>query len=247
MKNDSDNGSPSDDSGGNPEIHCSEAEWRQILERGKSESARFLKLYRTIPLKGDEDRLDKCAVAMGWHLASADGEEDITAAQFDFDAPIPPPPPSPAVYSLHNTPEAIAVFALFKNISDLLFKLFPLVSTQSRLATTICAKTIKALDCAERDMLLAIDAMDALEYGLATILMKQAVAAINAHFSSFSAALSKISPTCRAEKTVGTATNSVKKIAAEIRASAFDLRELCLRVIRDADLESGRREDDAEE
>lgn len=233
MKNDGESGSSHNDDGGNSEIHCSEAEWRIILSRGQAEAKRFLKLYKTIPVKEGEDRLDKCAVAMGWQLASSDSEE-TEKSLFEFDKPITPPPPTPAVYSLHNTPEAIAMFALFENISELLFSLFPLVEAQTPLTRTTraetlasCAGAMKTLATAERDMLLAIDAMDASEHGLATILMKNAMVALNTHFPNLSKML------------VGSFVGSpTEKIVEEIHNSVFDLRELCLRVIRDATAES---------
>ncbi len=236
MKNDGDNCSSHNDDSGNSEVHCSEAEWRVILSRGRAEAKRFLKLYKTIPVKYGEDRLDKCAVAMGWQLAGSDGREETDELPFEFDEPIKPPPPTPAVYSLHNTPEAIAMFALFENISELLLSLFPLVEVQTPLrAVTLasCAETVKALANAERDMLLAIDAMDASEHGLATILMKNSLEALNTHFPKLSKMLSG-----------GSMGITAKKIVEEIHTSVFDLRELCLRVIRDATAESDTETDE---
>lgn len=240
MKNEGESGSSHNDDWGNSEIHCSEAEWRTILHRGQAEAKRFLKLYKTIPVKDDEDRLDKCAVAMGWQLATSDDGEENNEVLFEFDEQIKPPPPVPVVYSLHNTPEAIAVFALFENISELLLSLSHIAEDQSHFAQTTCARMLtsctgamKALSKAECDMLLAIDAMDASEHGLATILMKNAMDALNTHFPMLSKML------------VGDHLESrAAKIVEEIHASVFDLRELCLRVIRDATAESEKETDE---
>ncbi len=239
MKNDSENSqNRENESEGNREIHCSEAEWKAILQRGNDEAERFLKLYKTMKIRDGEDRLDKCAVAMGWKLS---GDDEADADDFEFDSPIAPPPPVPVVYSLHNTPEATAIFALFKYLNELIVKIAPSLDARNPHAAEKLAETIRVLGNAERDMLLSIDAMDAAEFGLAIILMKQAISALNEHFAAFSSAFlavprdtERVRISLRSGKILG------KNDVEEIRKTAFDIRDLCLRVIRDASSEIER-------
>ena len=80
-ENSSDAGS---DENGRRQISRGEGEWRDILRRADRETARFLGFYEeTFRAEQDAagDRLDRCALAMGWHLGSPeDGEDDSGAA-----------------------------------------------------------------------------------------------------------------------------------------------------------------------
>lgn len=216
-----------------------EDEWRELLNRADRETARFLEIYEAsflLPVEEQEngDRLDRCAVTMGWHLSedaddAADAPDDFSSNENDADpasqdaanAEFPP------VYSLHNLPECIAISALFR-------------FARARIATLVRSGTLRAFSAerlaetladAYRDMLIAVDAEDALEFGLSICLMKNAHAAINRNFAEMEQL-----PPPRTEK--------YARIVRELRCAMMDLRDMCLRIIRDAREEAARHADD---
>ena len=217
------NSNRNDGNDDNSEIHCSESEWRRILTRAKKETERFQNFYETLRVKPDEDRLDKCALAMGWQLsgpANADADDAAPEPELDFE-PVPPPEP-PLVYSLQNTPECIAVSALFRCANKRWAKMFSFPCGAGKLPARAGASLIKTLDNAERDMLLAIDAIDASEPNLSIALMKDAHESLNRHFAEM-----EVVPAVSGNR-------AYTKQLESVRAVIFDLREMCLRIIRDA-------------
>lgn len=201
-----------------------EREWRQLLLRAERETARFLKFYEEsfrIPEEErnpEEDRLDRCALAMGWHLSTAE------AAVNDEDGSAGNEPPSsefPAVYSLHNLPESIAVSAIYHFARSRWKRLWatPYAGKLSARSASLLSETLSS---AQRDMLLAIDAEDAMEFGLAICLMKNVHTALNRHFAEM--------------ECLPTAVNDLPytETVQELRCALMDLRDICLRILRDA-------------
>lgn len=248
-ENSSDAGS---DENGRRQISRGEGEWRDILRRADRETARFLGFYEeTFRAEQDAagDRLDRCALAMGWHLGSPeDGEDDSGAAtrgnaadfspeQLPGDSlPLPavPAPDFSAVYSLHNLPECIAVGALFRFARSRWCALWE-SPHGAKLSAGTAAALSETLSSAQRDMMLAVDAEDALEFGLAVCLMKNAHAALNGHF----ALMEKLS--------VPKQDQACARASRELRCALMDLRDVCLRVLLDArrELEKNARDGEA--
>lgn len=202
------------------EVHCSESQWRKILLRAQNEVERFLKFYETLPVGDDEDRLDKCAGAMGWQFSIEESktpiaEIDTYAGENKNPAPLP-------IYSLQNMPECIAVNALCKFIKKRWADLFMLPYGAGKLPARVGASLLTMLASTEQNMMFAIDAMDAGEYALALTHAKLAHAALNKHFAEM-------------ESVPAVSQNAVyAKLVAELYQGSFDLRDLCLRLIRDA-------------
>lgn len=203
-----------------------EREWRNLLTRSERETARFLKFYEesfTVPedaLNGG-DRLDHCALAMGWHLSA----ESAAAGEEEFSAETPEPEARsvefPSVYSLHNLPESIAVAAICLFVRSRWKRLWdtPYAGKLSARAASTLAETLAT---AQRDMFLAIDAEDAMEFGLAICLMKNVHTALNRHFAEM--------------ECLPTAVNdpAYSNTVQELRCALMDLRDICLRILRDA-------------
>lgn len=216
------------DNGSRHQTCRGEEEWRGLLRRADGEVARFLGFYeesvRIPEEKLDGDRLDRCALAMGWHLSSdeePDASEDVGQDEESAPSDDVPAQEFSAVYSLHNLPESIAVSALVRFAE----------SRWNRLLRLPCADGFSArpasalagtLASAHRDMLLAIDAEDALEFGLAICLMKNAHAALNRHFAEME---NFPAPPQDA---------ACMRLIRELRCALMDLRDVCLRILRDS-------------
>lgn len=213
------------DGGSRRQAFRGEGEWRGLLRRAENETARFFDFYEKtfgIPEGSlDEDRLDHCALAMGWHLGAPDNDAETPAggddpADGNADAEQPSQEFSP-VYSLHNLPESIAVSAVFKFAENRWGKLLQ-TNCAEKLSARAAGILAGTLSAAHRDMLLAIDAEEAMEFGLSVCLMKNAHAALNRHF----AGMKMLAPTNARER----------KLARELRCAVMDLRDLCLRILR---------------
>lgn len=213
---------------GRRQILRTEREWRALLVRAEIESARFLKFYEEtfrVPENehnAENDRLDRCALAMGWHL-SADIEEGEDPLSPENEEPSGDVPATafPAVYSLHNLPESIAVSAIY-NFAKKRWQRIWSSPYAGKLSPRSASELAESLATAQRDMLLAIDAEDAMEFGLAICLMKNVHSALNRHFAEM--------------ECLPTAVNDEAYSAAvsELRTALMDLRDICLRILRDA-------------
>lgn len=221
------------------QVSRSEHEWREILKRANKETDRFLKLYEDSFLLPEEeqengDRLDRCAVAMGWHLSededgieknsgnngesddfSNDGNAEESSHEQDF----------PQIYSLHNLPECIAISALVLFAKKLHRELLRL-NVLSPISAALLAETLGE---AHRDMLLAVEAEDAGEFGLSICLMKNAHNALNNYLAEtkFSRPAKKY-------------LHEFALIVNYLNSVIFDLRDMCLRILRDARGEMAR-------
>lgn len=231
------------DDGNSPEIHCSEEEWAQYVAWADSEAVRFRNFYETLEVRDGEDRLDKCALAMGWQL---DGEEEALSEEevrklFGADFKIFSPPGPIPVYSLLNMTEVVALRGMIESAQARLQAIF---SDEAAGAQTFPREkilcTAVGFSRAEQSMMLAIDALSAREYALATLQMKRAL-------RDWNEALGVAGTLGKYAKN---ANGSVPKMESEVNAlfqTIFDLRELCLRIIRDArEAESEERNRDSE-
>ena len=212
--------------GNSPEIRCSETEWRQFLEWADREVERFKRFYAGLEIRPNEDRLDKCALAMGWQLDGNEAEtKEEIAKMFGEDFTVTPPPGPPPVYSLLNTTEAVAIRAIIAYARERLFSIY---RQESQLFVLPGPDTTLGLAggfaAPEQAMLLAIDAISARENALAKLLMKRAHAAWNDYLGLMSDLRSAIANASKASR----------RCYEELREAIFDLRELCLRIIRDA-------------
>lgn len=235
-----------DENAGRRQLPRGEREWSELLSRADRETARFLRFYAksfgeaktASDFENDIDRLDECALAMGWHLSdggeseTADGSSSSDSSR-EIEADAAPSPAGaqafPEVYSLHNLPECIAIRAIcdFARSRREILLDSPEAGQGSARAGTTLAETLSGI-C--RDMTLAVDAEDALEFGLAICLTKKAHAALNRHFAEIIECFGNV----REE--------SGQRALRELRSALMDLRDICLRILRDscAELEKQR-------
>lgn len=217
------------DNGSRHQACRGENDWRGLLLRAEGEIARFLKHYEEavrIPEEElDGDRLDRSALAMGWHLSSDDEQPDASEESEQNEEKTRsddvPAQEFPAVYSLHNLPESIAASAVVRFAESRWHELLRLPCADGFSARSAAALA-GTLASAHRDMLLAIDAEDAMEFGLSICLMKNAHAALNRHFAEM-----ENFPAPRQDATCA-------RLVQELRCALMDLRDICLRILRDA-------------
>lgn len=240
-----------DDNAGNRQIPRGEREWFALLRRAAHETRRFSRFYENsfracktdAEMESDLNRLDECALAMGWQIASSDDDaagtlsfgESSQAPEADareHDDASAAAAPSPDVYSLHNLPECIAVRAICTSAAAhlrILLKYVPEPEKET-LPWTVISLT-ELLGAVRLNLMLAVDAEDALEFGLAVCLTKRAHAALNRYFARFE----EITGLLRDARGI--------HLAREIRCALMDLRDICLRILHDARAELEKKHD----
>ena len=204
------------------ESNWNEAQWRNYLRMTEKDSARFLSIYNTI--KDKSNHLDEAASLMGW-----DGDdislidEDLLVEETadntntnDF---------SNLPYTLHKHPVFIVTKALYKYLNQSWSHFMdnnPLISPK------ICWDFAQSLHLGEFNVLLAIQALDLGDYGLAICHLKNSLAELNQSLRI----VNELSH------------NNEEFLLAftqEMRIRIFDLRELWIRVMYDCRHESQRR------
>ncbi|MGN0834772.1 MAG: hypothetical protein ACI4QA_02960 [Candidatus Spyradosoma sp.] len=240
MKNDFESSSEgASDDGGSSEIHCTEAQWAEFFARADADTSRFAALYAGLKIADGEDRLDQCALAMGWQLDGDEEESDAKREATLRDLAQPPSPPPP-VYSLLNTTEAVAVRAVAQFARGRLTEIFSEASLrlEGSLANRLFA-LVFGIGAAQEAMLLAVDALSAREYGAAKLHMKRALAEWNGVFGDLVRLQRRVRAREKRPRRRGAPERDTAPLFADVRRAVFDLRELCLRVIRDAREEEG--------
>jgi len=199
-----------------------ESEWREILNRADQETARFLKIYEEsflLPKEEQEnsDRLDSCAIAMGWSVKEddeTDSDDEISLDGNDDKSADAGTPGFPPVYSLHNLPESIAIAALFQFMKKCQLEF----SREQAFSAANLIVMENALGEAYRNMFLAL----ASEFGLSICLMKNAHSALNKYLQGFRFLRTKKS------------SQHLKIAKKHALCGVLDLRDMCLRLMRNA-------------
>lgn len=238
----------------NRQIPLDEREWDALLRRATRETRLFLQFYEKSfsetsvdEAESDFERLDECARSMGWQTGPEDAaDNDVPAAEpLGLDEPLPEsearehddvpaaePLPFPDVYSLHNVPECIAVGAICRYASSRLVPLVKYVPEAGNFSTLRAVISLtETLNTIRRDLMLAVDAEDSHEFGLAVCLTKRAHSALNRYFADFA----KLTEKLRGPYEIGR--------ARKIRCALMDLRDICLRILRDSRAELEKKHD----
>lgn len=237
----------------------SERVWRRILRRADRSVTQFANFYEhfvrdTGGLSCGSDCLDNCARAMGWQLSGDEDEDDAEneagnensplggnadpaenaensdenadSARGNDDADFSPEKSLPAlpVYSLQNLPVSIAATAIYTFAREYWNRIW-LGKLGEKLPAFAAAEVLEPLADAHRDLLLGIDAREASECGLAICLLKRALSALNVHFEAAAKILVPPDAVKKDEK--------YADARAAVRLAALDLRELCLRILRE--------------
>lgn len=230
------------DDGGSSEIHCTEAQWAEFLGWADAEAARFGAFYADLTIADGEDRLDQCALAMGWQLDGDEEEADMKRAGTLRDLSATPPGPPP-VYSLLNTTEVVAVRAVAEFARRRLEEIFTEIALRLEGSQMHCLFSIFfGMSAAQESMLLAVDALSAREYGAAKLHMKRALAKWNEVIGDVARLQRRAKAWEKRPSRRGASGRDSAPLFADVRRAVFDLRDLCLRIIRDAREEEGADE-----
>lgn len=230
----------------------SERGWRLLLRRADRSAARFANFYEhfvrdTEGLSCGTDCLDRCARAMGWQLSSDEdddeNDENFGNSPLSADAAASPlgnadessekPDDVPAAeqnsdalpaYALQNLPVSVAATGIYNFSREYWSRIWESPFAE-KLTPKAASAVLEPLADAHLELLLGIDAREASEFGLAVGLLKRSLAAINRYFD----ALAKVLPPANPAKTGEEYADSREAL----RCAAMDLRELCLRILRE--------------
>lgn len=216
------------------ESNWNEAQWRNYLRVTEKDSARFLSIYNTV--KDKTNHLDEAASLMGWDgedislieeidtsvSDKADERKEENEANDIFEASNHP-------YTLHKHPVFIVTKSLYKYINQS-FEHF-IENNPKHISPEISWKFAKSLHCGELNVLLAIQALDLGDYGLAICHLKNSLLEINKSIELLNALYHED-------------TNFLAHFSKELKIRLFDLRELWIRVMNDCRHESERKKDD---
>ena len=205
------------------ESNWNEVQWRNYLRLTEKDSARFLSYYNSI--KDQPNHLDDVAVLMGWDGEDmsliyddlySDEAEDNDLNDFKN---LP--------YTLHKHPVFIVTKSLYKYLNQ---SWNHFLQKSPNTSSKLCWEFAQSLHFGEYNIVLAIQAMDLGDYGLAVCHFKNSLNALNQSLSILNI-LESIDD------------QYTQAIIKEFRIRLFDLRELWIRVINDCRQESRRNSD----
>ena len=205
-----------------------EYQWRKYLHHAERETARFLSFYNK--LQHQPNHLDQIATQMGWDADDislidelSSNELESAAGVDDFDS---------APYTLHRHPVMVVTRALYRDLRQSWQRFIQ--HPQSQLSAQLCWNYANSLHQAEMNVLLAIQALDLGDFGLAICHLKHSLTALNQSM----ALLRQITHP------------DPQWIAAfrdELHIRLFDLREMWIGVMGDCRTECKRRPDEQQD
>lgn len=207
------------------ESNWNEAQWRNYLRTTEKDSARFLSIYNSV--KDKSNHLDEAASLMGW-----DGddisliEDNVNTVESDETLDINDVSNQP--YTLHKHPVFIVTKALYKYLNQSWSHF--LKDNNPSISPKLCWDFAQTLHIGEFNVLLAIQALDLGDYGLAICHFKNSLAELNQSLQL----LNELSHDDD---------EFLNAFTQELRIRIFDLRELWIRVMNDCRYESQRGTD----
>jgi hypothetical protein len=222
MNNSSDN-SNSDDGEEHGELVWNEFDWERYLRQRDEAVTAYRRCYDEAA--DSSDRLDEVARQLGWE-ATLDGDIDgDDEDDEDFDDDLDP-------YTLHRNPVYVATRALFAGVTEH-------VQTAALVANGIEAARalalLRTLHEAEMSVVLGVQSLDLGDSALGISQLKRALGLLNV-------SMSKLPDTAAADGE--TAVSSTEQLRRQALPRLFDLREICLRVIRECRQELQHPQDD---
>lgn len=218
-----------EDFSGSEEPTWTENQWRRYLQGADRETARFLSIYNSI--KEKPNHLDEAAALMGWDADDisitdefgpdfiADGRG--SAGEGDFDDLDP--------YTLHKHPVHIVSQALYRYLTESWDHFLAHNEGNGGLPSAAdCWRYARSLHRGEMSSVLAIQALDLGDLGLAICHFKNGLSALNATLAVMD----------RLSHSDGEFLGAFQH---EARIRIFDLRELWIRVMGDCRAEHQRR------
>ncbi|MAH40186.1 MAG: hypothetical protein CML08_02135 [Puniceicoccaceae bacterium] len=211
------------------ESNWNEAQWRNYLRITEKDSARFLSIYNTV--KDKNNHLDEAASLMGWDgedISLIDEESNTNHSEATEELADGPDQP----YTLHKHPVFIVTKSLYKYIKQSWEHL--LKHNTSATSVTMCPELswnfAKSIHNGELNILLAIQALDLGDYGLAICHLKNSLSELNQSLKLL-------------EQLSSDDADYLEAFRQELKIRIFDLRELWIRVMNDCRHESQRRSD----
>jgi len=201
----------------------SESQWRDYLDGSERDTARFLSVYNSLSEK--HDPLDEAAALMGWDAEDISLTRDLEELPAEDGREREDPSESPP-YTLHRHPVFIVTRALYRYLRQSWEHFMARASDE--LSAEACWKYADSLHRGEMNAVLAIQALDMGDFGLAVCHLKNGLSALNDSLAQLDALTH---PNAR----------FLNAFRREIRIRVFDLREVWLRVMRDCRAEQSRR------
>jgi hypothetical protein len=218
MNNSSNNGSP-DDSDEHGDLVWNEFDWERYLRQRDEAVAEYQRCYDSTA--SAPDRLDEVARTLGWE-PTLDGDlGDDDDEDFDDDDLEP--------YTLHRNPVYIATRALFASLT---LHIETAASAGRQLDPAQAFPLLRVLHQAEMAVVLGVQSLDLGDDALGISQLKRALGLLNRAMALLP------------ESTVEEATQPGLNAYALPRL--FDLREICLRVVRECRQGQERPRDDEE-
>ena len=225
MNNSSNNGS-SDEGEEHGELVWNEFDWERYLRQRDEALVEYARSYDQVA--DCTDRLDEVARLLGWE-PTLDGEvEGSTDDDDDFDDDDLDP------YTLHRNPVYVATRALFAG----LLRTVESHATAGQLAPATAFPLLNNLHQAELAVVLGVQSLDLGDSALGISQLKRALGLLNA-------AMGRL-PEAEAPANSADAP-ATPSLSAYALPRLFDLREICLRVVRECREELRRPLDDDEE
>jgi hypothetical protein len=221
MNNSSNNGSP-DDGEEHGELVWNEFDWERYLRQRDEAVQEYQRSYDQAPPAAD--RLDEVARQLGWE-PTLDGDLDGEDGDDDFDDNDLDP------YTLHRNPVYVATRALF---AGLLQRIEAAAIAGEDLAPSQGFPLLRTLHLAEMAVVLGVQSLDLGDNTLGISQLKRALGLLNTAMA--------LLPDAAAEPE--SAAGAFQRYALP---RLFDLREICLRVVRECRQEQERPLDDDEQ
>lgn len=208
-------------------VSWNELDWKNFLLRQEGEIARFVRLYDS-SVAADTERLDSIAQKMGWEPAdwsvSDFVDDDLPEDWQEGDEIVEDWDP----YTLHRHPVYVVTTGLFFQIRHLWRQSLTSNAVPPNLVATWDFGD--ALAESERHTLMALQCMDMGDYLLCVVHFKRCLTALN----SAMRLLTDLFP-CMPEhpNNKEQLLRSAPRLQRDLLQRLFDLREVCLRIIRD--------------
>ena len=210
--NDSSNNSNSDEGEEHGELVWNEFDWERYLRQRDEAVIAYRQCYDGVAEPAD--RLDEVARQLGWEPTldgEIDGDDDDNE---DFDDDLDP-------YTLHRNPVYVATRALFAGVASLVQES---AVSAGGLAPAPAIALLKALHEAEMSVVLGVQSLDLGDSALGISQLKRALSQLNASMAKLPDA------SAHPEDRAVPAGEALRR---QVLPRIFDLREICLRVIRE--------------
>lgn len=220
MNNSSNNGSP-DDSEEHGELVWNEFDWERYLRQRDDAVRGYREAYDQVA--DQPERLDEIARQLGWE-PTLDGEAEGADDDDDFDDDDLDP------YTLHRNPVYVATRGLFAGLIE---ATEAAAMAADEFSPAHAFPLLRTLHAAEMSVVLGVQSLDLGDTALGISQLKRALGQLNRAMS-----LVPDSPSGSLD--------DLPELNRYARPRLFDLREICLRVVRESRQELDRPIDDEE-